>query len=290
MADDALHTHQLLNCDDQRHYVLQELELLQRTAPIPVTLSKYGIPLPLPLPDARSLQCLNNRLLLEEKNRLNSNHSEKAYHVLAFIYGHGGTSKTFLWNTIISGLRSEGKVVLAVVASGIASLLLPGGRTAHSRFKIPFDLYDESTCSVSKNTHLAQLLTEASVIIWDEAPMNDRQCFESLDRSMKDILNNEQCPFGGKFVLLGGDFRQTLPIIPKASKTTIISSSLPRSYLWNKFVLFKLTENMCLQRPSLTSQEKEDIANFSASLLAIGGGTISTPDIDIEDGNDKKDN
>ncbi|XP_076946887.1 uncharacterized protein LOC143618658 [Bidens hawaiensis] len=105
--------------------------------------------------------------------------------VLAFIYGHGGTGKTYLWNTIISGLRSQGKVVLAVAALGIASLLLPGRRTAHSTFKIPFDLYDESTCSVTKNTHLAQLLTEVSVIIWDEAPMNDRRCFESLDKYIK---------------------------------------------------------------------------------------------------------
>ncbi|XP_076946888.1 uncharacterized protein LOC143618659 [Bidens hawaiensis] len=45
---------------------------------------------------------------------------------------------------------------------------------------------------------------------------------------------------------------------------------------------------MRLQRPSLTYQEKEDIANFSAWLLAIGEGTIGTPDIDIEDDNDKK--
>ncbi|XP_076918697.1 uncharacterized protein LOC143579202 [Bidens hawaiensis] len=299
MADDVVYTHHLLNSEDQKQYVLHELELLLRTAPVPVMLSKYG----LPLPDAHTLQCLNNRMLLEEKNYdrqqlaeehqslknlLNSQQNAiyeqimsavtSNIQLLAFIYGHGGTGKTFLWNTIISGLRSEGKVVLAVAASGIASLLLPAGRTAHSRFKIPLDLCDESTCSIFKNTHLAQLLTETSlIIIWDEAPMNDRRCFESLDRSLKDLLNNDSQLFGGKSVLLGGDFRQTLPIKRKASKTTTISLSLPRSYIWKSFVMFRLTENMRLQRQSLTLQEKEDIRTFSSWLLAVGNGTIGTP-------------
>ncbi|GKE66380.1 DNA helicase [Tanacetum coccineum] len=59
---------------------------------------------------------------------------------LIFVYSHGGTGKTFLWKTIISNLRFKGKIVLAVASLGIASLLLPSGRTAHSRFKLPLEL------------------------------------------------------------------------------------------------------------------------------------------------------
>ncbi|XP_062224416.1 uncharacterized protein LOC133922908 [Phragmites australis] len=51
-----------------------------------------------------------------------------------FISGYGGTGKTYLWNAIIVKLRAEGEIVLAVASSGVASLLLPSGRTAHSRF------------------------------------------------------------------------------------------------------------------------------------------------------------
>ena len=43
-----------------------------------------------------------------------------------FVYGYGGTGKTFLWNAIISRLRSEKLIVLAVASSGVAALLLPG--------------------------------------------------------------------------------------------------------------------------------------------------------------------
>ncbi|KAK9174942.1 hypothetical protein WN944_026946 [Citrus x changshan-huyou] len=67
---------------------------------------------------------------------------------LFFINGHGGTGKTFLWNTIIAKLRSHSKIVLPVATSGIAALLLPNGRTAHSRFHIPLDVTAESTCEI----------------------------------------------------------------------------------------------------------------------------------------------
>jgi putative protein kinase ArgK-like GTPase of G3E family len=69
---------------------------------------------------------------------------------LFFMYGSGGTGKTFVWTTLLSRLRRQGKIMLVVASSGIASLLLLGGRTAHSRFKIPIDLHDESICNITQ--------------------------------------------------------------------------------------------------------------------------------------------
>jgi len=69
---------------------------------------------------------------------------------LFFVYGSGGTGKTFVWTTLLSYLRGQGKIMLAVASLGIASLLLLGGRTAHSRFKIPIELHDESTCNITQ--------------------------------------------------------------------------------------------------------------------------------------------
>jgi hypothetical protein len=44
-------------------------------------------------------------------------------------------------------MRVRGGIALAVASSGIAALLMEGGRTAHSRFKIPIQgLHDASTC------------------------------------------------------------------------------------------------------------------------------------------------
>ena len=49
-----------------------------------------------------------------------------------FVYGHGGTGKTYLYRTILVAVRSKGKIALAVASSGIVALLLPGGWIAHS--------------------------------------------------------------------------------------------------------------------------------------------------------------
>jgi hypothetical protein len=155
-----------------------------------------------------------------------------------FLCGHGGTGKTFLWNAIIAKLRSEKKIVLVVASSGVASLPLPRGRTAHSRFKIPFDINDTVKCTVKRGTMLAELIQVAALIIWDEAPMTNRRCFEALDRTMRDILSehiprNVLLPFGGKPVVLGGDFRQILPMVRKGTLSSIVGASITNSKLCN---------------------------------------------------------
>jgi len=109
---------------------------------------------------------------------------------LIFVQGHGGTGKTFLWHKIINRLRSDGLIVIVVASSGIASLLLPGGHTTHSRFKIPLTVSDTSSCKIKKKRDLARLLEMTSLIVCDEAPMNNQCCFEALDRSLCDILTN----------------------------------------------------------------------------------------------------
>ncbi|XP_071727915.1 uncharacterized protein [Rutidosis leptorrhynchoides] len=104
-----------------------------------------------------------------------------------FLYSYGGTGKTFLWKTLTAALRSKGEIVLNVATSGIAALLLSGGRTAHSRFRIPLQPTDESFCTIKSDSNLAELIRRAKLIIWDEAPMVNKMCVEALDWSFRDI-------------------------------------------------------------------------------------------------------
>ncbi|PNX87243.1 ATP-dependent DNA helicase PIF1 [Trifolium pratense] len=53
-----------------------------------------------------------------------------------FLYGYGSTGKTFIWRVMSTALRSKCEIVLTVASSGIAALLIPGGRTAHSSFNM----------------------------------------------------------------------------------------------------------------------------------------------------------
>ena len=54
-----------------------------------------------------------------------------------FLHSGGGCGKTYLAKLIAVGVCARDKIVLCVTSTGLAALLLPGGRTAHSRFKIP---------------------------------------------------------------------------------------------------------------------------------------------------------
>jgi ATP-dependent DNA helicase PIF1 len=75
-----------------------------------------------------------------------------------FVDGFGGSGKTYLWNAFSFHFRAEGKIVINVASSGIASLLLPGGRTAHSQFAIPLVLTEESVCRLDNRGKKAELL------------------------------------------------------------------------------------------------------------------------------------
>ncbi|KAL2963081.1 hypothetical protein AAZX31_17G181200, partial [Glycine max] len=116
-----------------------------------------------------------------------------------------------------------------VASSGITSLLLSEGRTAHSIFAIPVLTLQNSTCNVLQGSELAELLKLTKLIIWDEAPMAHKFCFEALDKSLRDIMNssnNGDFPFDGKFVVFGGDFRKILPIIPRGTRSDIVNATI----------------------------------------------------------------
>ncbi|CAN1750789.1 ATP-dependent DNA helicase PIF1 [Linum perenne] len=70
-------------------------------------------------------------------------------------------------------------------------------------------------------------------------------------------------PFGGKTVILGGDFRQTLPIVPNGGREDNLNASLTRSYLWNHCTLLELRTNMRVNSSSIS-------LNFPEWVLAVG--------------------
>ncbi|XP_035545198.1 ATP-dependent DNA helicase pif1-like [Juglans regia] len=124
-----------------------------------------------------------------------------------FIDGPAGTGKTFLYKALLAEIRSKHIIALATASSGVAASILPGGRTEHSRFKIPLNIEKNSTCNVSKQGNLAKLLRLAKLIIWDEAPMSGKHSIEAVDKMLRDI-NDTDLLFGGKVIVFGGDFRQ----------------------------------------------------------------------------------
>ena len=194
-----------------------------------------------------------------------------------FIDGPGGTGKTFLYNTILAKVRSHGEIALPLASSGIAALLIDGGRTAHSRLKIPIKLNETSTCNISRGSKEAHLISMTKLFIWDEAPMVHKFAFEAVDRTFRDITQVDK-PFGGKIFVFGGDFRQILPVIPHATRADIVSASLSKSSIWKYLKVMKLTSNMRLCQ-SHNFQDDNHILKqkeFAEFLLKIGDGKYPT--------------
>jgi ATP-dependent DNA helicase PIF1 len=126
---------------------------------------------------------------------------------LFFVDGPSGTVKAYLYRVLLAMLRNQGKIVVATATSSVVASIMPGGRTAHSHFKIPLTIDDGAVCSFTKQSGTSEMLWKASLIIWDEASMTKRQAVEALDNSMREIMGHPGLPFGGKTIVFGGDFR-----------------------------------------------------------------------------------
>jgi len=94
-----------------------------------------------------------------------------------------------------------------------------------------------------------------------------------VDPALKDML------FGGKVVVMGGDFRQILPVVPRGTRGQIVDASLKRStVLWHRVKVRQLHENMRVQRllahggtnAAADAQQQQAWANY---LQHIGEGT-----------------
>ena len=162
------------------------------------------------------------------------------------------------------------QIAIAVASSGIAATLMEGGRTAHSRFKIPVKIDANSPGTITRREQTAELIRAAKVIIWDETPMTDRRCFEWLDRVFRDITQVD-APFGGKVIIFQGDFRQNLPIVKRGRRHQFVDASFKRSPLWPDIKKLTLTRNMRVQMSG--GQDQEQLAQFAEFLQNIGDGT-----------------
>jgi ATP-dependent DNA helicase PIF1 len=75
----------------------------------------------------------------------------------------------------------------------------------------------------------------------------------AVDNLLKDLMANEK-PFGGKVMLLGGDFIQCLPVVKHANRVKVVQTSIKYSPSWRKFEQIKLSANMRANNDSIFSE------------------------------------
>jgi hypothetical protein len=131
---------------------------------------------------------------------------------------------------------------------------------------------------------VAELVRKAYLIIWDEAPMMYRRTFKVVDPTLRDLMQLDDAHatdkiFGGKTMVLGGDFQQLLPVVPKGGQEDIVSVSLLRLHLWRHVIIFRLHINMRVMATNFEEQRK-----FAKWVLNVGDNNL--PAIVEEEGVD----
>lgn len=177
-----------------------------------------------------------------------------------------------IYNTLWYILLVLQKKVSTMAFTGIAATLLPNGKTIHRTFGLPVPLFNDSVSNIKLGSKEAKVLEETDLFIWDEAPMSLRYTLDIINRLLRDIMNND-LPFGGKIFILGGDFRQLLPVLIHGTRDKTISLSIEYSSLWEFFITFTLTENM---------RVLNDEIDFMKFLLDMGNGSLNDNNDDVK--------
>ena len=73
--------------------------------------------------------------------------------------------------------------------------------------------------------------------------MAKTETIEAVHCLLTDIMESD-VPFGGKTIIFGGDFRQTLPIIEQLGESDSIKSTVLYSHLWSHMRKQRLATNM----------------------------------------------
>jgi len=187
---------------------------------------------------------------------------EKGVQKCLYIDGPGGTGKSFTLQTIYHFARANGKKVCNMAFSGIAASVLKKGRTLHNTFKLPLDINADSYSGLSDKGIEAEEIKAFDLFVWDEAPMASKYVLKMIDRKLRELMKVNK-PFGGKTIVLSGDFRQILPIRRNATRTEIIDLLIKKSPLWKHFIIHNLVKNMRANPGEL---------KFANDLLDIGNG------------------
>lgn len=133
---------------------------------------------------------------------------------------------------------------------------------------------ETSICNIAQNSAMSKILQVCKLIVWDECIMAHKRSLEALDRTLKDLRDNQNI-FGGAMILLSGDFRQTLPVIPRSTDADELNACLKSSYLWRYVKTLQLTTNM---RVFLQQDETANV--FVKKLLDIGNNKSRSGHLD----------
>ena len=196
-----------------------------------------------------------------------------------FLTGEAGTGKS----TVLNEFRKKcDKTTVFLAPTGIAAVNIKG-QTIHSFFKLKPALQTEDTIEPLEKGRRMDLIRHTHVIVIDEISMVRSDLFVAMDIRLRQIAakSNKNKPFGGKQVIVVGDFFQLPPVIKSDFENDYLTNELGGTYafqteLWKK-------SKFCPIVLTTIHRQKEDRL-FVNILNNIRHNDLETQDIEFENG------
>ena len=191
-----------------------------------------------------------------------------------------GRGKTYLFNTFYLWSKSAQLNTITVASTGVASLQLFDGSTAHRALHLPLFTDITTFCNINKESKQAEILRKLDILIWDESPMQNRNDFETFDRTCRDIRSCNKA-YGGLFVIHGGDMSQNCPVVKPFSRDKAVEASIVSSYIWPLLTKHHLYEDIRQAHDPGLSNLQTQIANGTIGEVEDAIGQFKFPLITI---------
>ncbi|GBP60014.1 hypothetical protein EVAR_41296_1 [Eumeta japonica] len=158
--------------------------------------------------------------------------------------------------------------VQCVAFTGIASILLPHGRTSHKIFGLRVPLTPDSASSIKPNSSKARQLAEIDIFLMDEAPMLPKYGLQNIDQLLRSVGNRIS-------LSVENDGTRRFSSMSSCTATSqqirIIRSIYKAMFFVVPFKTFTLEENMRIQI------DQQQFANY---LLKLGNGELPLNNMD----------
>ena len=131
-------------------------------------------------------------------------------------------------------------------------------------------LDSSSTSRFSYQEAQAEVLRDAELLNWDKINIAHRHAFNAFDCLLRHIMSSAdplkaEEPFGGKIVVVAGDWRQLLPVIPNAQRAAVFGATVKRSPVWAHFKVVRFTRTMRVEpilQPNMRSEPSQFLGNW----------------------------
>ena len=141
-----------------------------------------------------------------------------------FLTGEAGTGKSTL---VREFLRRCDRECVVLAPTGIAALNA-GGTTIHSQMMLKPELLNPLALEQLTDGSRCRVLRMAKTIVVDEVSMVRSDLFCAMDARLREVASGvrKEMPFGGKQMILVGDFMQLPPVVSDGEERKFLGERL----------------------------------------------------------------